>query len=232
MSSASDVDRRRARARFWIPIAAVLALCALTGFGAQAASIQPLEIVTKNGVHVFSVEMATTDAEREKGLMYRKELPDGKGMLFDFSPEQQISMWMKNTFISLDMIFIRADGRILRIAENTEPQSLAIISSGGLAKGVLEVIAGTAQKYGIAPGDRVAHPLFKTPVEAVQAAALLASPAPEACNDRASQIKRRIAQPGSAAVLGTAGPQQSSNANPCCHTGYPRMERNPASWVS
>ena len=142
-------------------MAAVLALCALASFGAQAASIQPLEIVTRNGVHVFSVEMATTAAEREKGLMYRKELPDGKGMLFDFSPEQQISMWMKNTFISLDMIFIRADGRILRIAENTEPQSLNIISSGGLAKGVLEVIAGTAQKYGIAPGDRVAHPLFK-----------------------------------------------------------------------
>ncbi len=142
-------------------MAAVLVFCALTGFGAQAASVQPLEIVTKNGVHVFSVEMATTDKERETGLMYRKELPDGKGMLFDFSPEQQISMWMKNTFIPLDMIFIRADGRILRIAENTEPHSLAIISSGGLAKGVLEVIAGTAQKYGIAPGDRVAHPLFK-----------------------------------------------------------------------
>jgi uncharacterized membrane protein (UPF0127 family) len=161
MSFASSVDRRRARARFWIAMAAVLVLCALTGFGARAASIEPLEIVTRNGVHVFSVEMATTDKERETGLMYRKELPDGKGMLFDFSPEQQISMWMKNTFISLDMIFIRADGRILRIAENTEPQSLNIISSGGLAKGVLEVIAGTAQKYGIAPGDRVAHPLLK-----------------------------------------------------------------------
>ena len=142
-------------------MAAVLALCVLTGFGARAATVEPLEIVTSNGVHVFSVEMATTDKEREIGLMYRKELPDGKGMLFDFSPEQQISMWMKNTFIPLDMIFIRADGRILRIAENTEPQSLKIISSGGLAKGVLEVIAGTAQKYGIAPGDRVAHPLFK-----------------------------------------------------------------------
>ena len=141
-------------------MAAALAHGALAGFGAQAASIQPLEIVTKNGVHVFSVEMATTDEEKATGLMYRKELPDGKGMLFDFSPEQQISMWMKNTFISLDMIFIRADGRILRIAENTEPQSTKIISSGGLAKGVLEVIAGTAQKYGIAAGDRVAHPLF------------------------------------------------------------------------
>jgi uncharacterized protein len=161
MSFESDVDRRRPRAGFWMAAIAALALCALAGAGAQAASVQPLEIVTKNGVHVFSVELATTDKERETGLMYRKELPDGKGMLFDFSPEQQISMWMKNTYISLDMIFIRADGRILRIAEHTEPQSLKIISSGGLAKGVLEVIAGTAQKYGIAPGDRVAHPLFK-----------------------------------------------------------------------
>jgi uncharacterized membrane protein (UPF0127 family) len=127
---------------------------------AQAASVQPLEIATKSGVRVFSVEMATTEEEKQTGLMHRKELPDGKGMLFDFSPEQQISMWMKNTYISLDMIFIRADGRILRIAENTEPLSTKIISSGGLAKGVLEVIAGTAQKYGIQPGDRVAHPLF------------------------------------------------------------------------
>ena len=126
----------------------------------RAASVQPLEIVTKSAVQVFSVEMATTEEEKQTGLMYRKELPDGKGMLFDFSPEQQISMWMKNTYISLDMIFIRADGRILRIAENTEPLSTKIISSGGLAKGVLEVIAGTAQKYGIQPGDRVAHPLF------------------------------------------------------------------------
>jgi uncharacterized membrane protein (UPF0127 family) len=126
----------------------------------HAASVQPLEIVTKTGVHVFSVEMATTEEEKQTGLMWRKELADGKGMLFDFSPEQQISMWMKNTYIPLDMIFIRADGRILRIAENTEPLSTKIISSGGIAKGVLEVIAGTAQKYGIQPGDRVAHPLF------------------------------------------------------------------------
>src|SRR4029079_194806 len=92
---------------------------------------------------------------------YRKELADGKGMLFDFSPEQQISMWMKNTYVSLDMIFIRADGRIPRIAGKTEPLSTKIISSGGLARGVLEVAAGTAQKYGIQPGDRVAPPVLK-----------------------------------------------------------------------
>ena len=127
---------------------------------ARAAKLQTLEIATKTGVQVFSVEVATTEEEKRTGLMYRKELPDGRGMLFDFSPEQEVSMWMKNTFIPLDMIFIRADGRILRIAEDTVPQSTKIIPSRGLAKGVLEVIAGTARKYGIAPGDRVAHPLF------------------------------------------------------------------------
>jgi uncharacterized membrane protein (UPF0127 family) len=154
--------RGRLTASLMVALGLVASLVASLGVGlpAQAASIQPLEIATKSGVQVFSVEMATTEEEKTTGLMYRKELADGKGMLFDFSPEQQVSMWMKNTYISLDMIFIRADGRILRIAENTEPLSTKIISSGGLAKGVLEVIAGTAQKYGIQPGDRVAHPLF------------------------------------------------------------------------
>jgi len=155
-----SVDLRCARARLWVFVAAAIALYAIAGHGAQAASVQPLEIVTKSGVQVFSVEMATTEQEKETGLMYRKELADGKGMLFDFSPAQEVSMWMKNTYIPLDMIFIRADGRILRIAENTEPMSTTIIPSRGLAKGVLEVIAGTAKKYGIEPGDRVGHPLF------------------------------------------------------------------------
>ena len=144
----------------WITLALASAVCLFGGLDARAASVQPLEIATKTGVHVFSVEMATTEEEKTTGLMYRKELADGKGMLFDFSPEQEVSMWMKNTYIPLDMIFIRSDGRILRIAENTEPLSTKVIPSRGLAKGVLEVIAGTAQKYGIAPGDRVAHPLF------------------------------------------------------------------------
>lgn len=128
----------------------------------HAAEFQSLEIITRSGVQVFSVEMAKTEQERATGLMYRKELAEGKGMLFDFSPEQQVSMWMKNTYISLDMIFIAGDGRIIRIAENTEPESLKTIASGGPAKGVLEVIAGTAKKFGIRPGDRVAHPLFNS----------------------------------------------------------------------
>jgi uncharacterized membrane protein (UPF0127 family) len=146
----------------WMSLSLAGALWIFAGGGADAASIQPLEIVTKTGVHVFSVEMATTEEEKTTGLMYRKELAEGKGMLFDFAPEQEVSMWMKNTYISLDMIFIRADGRILRIAENTEPLSTKIIPSRGQAKGVLEVIAGTAQKYGIQPGDRIAHPLFNS----------------------------------------------------------------------
>lgn len=147
-------------ARIWLAVALMAVFALAAGPWARAASFSTLEIATKNGVQIFSVEMATTDEEKQTGLMYRRELADGKGMLFDFSPEQQISMWMKNTYISLDMIFIRADGRILRIAENTEPESTRVISSGGLARAVLEVPAGTAQKYGIAPGDRVSHPLF------------------------------------------------------------------------
>ena len=126
----------------------------------RAVDQQTLEIVTKRGVHVFAVEIAVTNEERAKGLMYRKELPEGRGMLFDFTPDQEVSMWMQNTYVSLDMIFIQGDGRILRIAENTKPLSEAIISSNGRVRGVLEVVAGTAKKFGIAPGDRVAHPLF------------------------------------------------------------------------
>lgn len=155
-------DRKAARsvARGWLAAILVVIGFVVASGSVRAASFQPLEIVTKSGVQVFSVEMATTDEEKQTGLMYRKELADGKGMLFDFNPEQEVSMWMKNTYVSLDMIFIRADGRILRIAENTEPLSTRIISSGGPARAVLEVVAGTAQKYGIRPGDRVGHPLF------------------------------------------------------------------------
>jgi uncharacterized membrane protein (UPF0127 family) len=134
-------------------------LASLTS-AASAAELQPLEIASKSGVHVFAVEMATTPEEQAKGLMFRRSLPEGQGMLFDFHQEQPTSFWMKNTYVSLDMIFIRGDGRILRIAENTVPLSEALVPSGGPVRAVLEVVAGTAKKLGIAPGDRVAHPIF------------------------------------------------------------------------
>jgi uncharacterized membrane protein (UPF0127 family) len=127
----------------------------------HAAELQILEIVTKTGVRSFSVEVAVTDAELSRGLMFRTELPEGRGMLFDFKGDRPISMWMKNTPLSLDMIFIRSDGIIVRIAENTVPQSTQTILSGTPAKAVLEVIAGTAKKLGIAPGDRAVHAIFR-----------------------------------------------------------------------
>ena len=125
-----------------------------------AANLQSLEIASKSGVHVFSVEVVDTPEQRAQGLMFRKELPEGQGMLFDFKEDQQVAFWMKNTYVSLDMIFIRGDGRILRIAENTEPLSERLVPSGGPVRGVLEVVAGTAKKMGIAAGDQVAHPIF------------------------------------------------------------------------
>src|SRR3974390_1370840 len=130
------------------------------GAGAPAAEQQTLEIATKSGVRVFAVELAVSDAEREKGLMFRKQVPEGTGMLFDFKKDQQVTMWMKNTYVSLDMIFIRNDGRIAHIAENTEPESEKIIPSGAPVRAVLEVVGGTAKKLGIAPGDKVASPIF------------------------------------------------------------------------
>lgn len=140
-------------------LAVVFAL-ALSPASASAAERGVLEIATRSGVHVFSVELAVTDAERAQGLMYRKQLPEGEGMLFDFKRDENIAMWMKNTYVSLDMIFIAADGRIHRIAENTEPLSERVIPSGGPVRAVLEVVGGTAKKLGIAPGDRVGHPIF------------------------------------------------------------------------
>jgi uncharacterized protein len=127
---------------------------------ASAAGQATLEIASKTGVHSFTVELATNDDERSRGLMFRKELPDGRGMLFDFVQDQPVAFWMHNTYISLDMIFIRGDGSILRIAENTEPLSDRLVPSGGPVRAVLEVIGGTARKLGIAPGDHVKGAIF------------------------------------------------------------------------
>ncbi len=138
----------------------LLVLPLLAASRAPAAEQGTLEIATKSGVRTFAVELAVTDEERTKGLMFRKEVPEGYGMLFDFKQEQPVTMWMKNTYVPLDMIFIKNDGRIARIAENTKILSEDIIPSGQPVRAVLEVVAGTARKYGIAAGDKVAYPLF------------------------------------------------------------------------
>jgi uncharacterized protein len=141
----------------------LLACCAVYGSAttpARAFAQDTIDIVTRSGVHAFSVELATNTADRERGLMFRKELPEGHGMLFDFQTDQQVQFWMHNTYIPLDMIFIAADGRIVHIAENAKPMSDDLIPSVRPVRGVLEVIAGTARKFGIAPGDRVTGSIF------------------------------------------------------------------------
>jgi uncharacterized membrane protein (UPF0127 family) len=141
---------------------AAAAALVLTLTSAWALDRNTVEIASKGGVHVFTVEIADTEAAREKGLMYRKSLPPGQGMLFDFHSDQPVRFWMKNTYIPLDMIFIRSDGRILNIAENTTPMSENEVPSAGPVQAVLEVRGGTARKLGIAPGDRVANPIFRS----------------------------------------------------------------------
>jgi len=127
---------------------------------AQAAEQDTIEIVSASGVHAFTVELAVNDAERERGLMFRKELPEGQGMLFDFQRDQPVAFWMHNTYISLDMLFIRGDGRIVRIEESAKPESDRLIPSGAPVRAVLEVIAGTTRQLGIKPGDRVVGSIF------------------------------------------------------------------------
>jgi uncharacterized protein len=139
----------------------LVAVAACFVAAARSAEQQILEIASKSGVHVFSVELAVTDEERSRGLMFRRSVPESYGMLFDFKRDQEVTMWMRNTYVSLDMIFIQSDGRIRRIAENTETESDKIIPSGGQVRAVLEVAAGTARKLGIEPGDRVATPIFR-----------------------------------------------------------------------
>ncbi len=104
--------------------------------------------------------MAVTPQERSRGLMERRELAADAGMLFDYGNERFVSFWMKNTLIPLDMLFIKSDGRIARIAERTTPLSLVAVPSGEAVRAVLEVNGGTADRLGIAPGDRVVHPIF------------------------------------------------------------------------
>ncbi|MAN78859.1 MAG: hypothetical protein CMM77_12170 [Rhodospirillaceae bacterium] len=116
---------------------------------------------TASGAHPFKVEMALDDAQRALGLMYRRALDPDRGMLFDFGREIYISMWMRNTFIPLDMLFIGADGRIGFIRERTTPQSLEIIEAPDRNRAVLEVAAGTVARLGIRVGDRVDHAIFR-----------------------------------------------------------------------
>ncbi|MFM9975101.1 MAG: DUF192 domain-containing protein [Beijerinckiaceae bacterium] len=126
-----------------------------------AAGTELLTIVTASGRHPFQVEVMRTPDQRAKGLMFRNYMPADRGMLFDFERTEPVAMWMQNTFIPLDMLFIRPDGTIARIAVGTEPMSTRTIPSGEPVLGVLELNAGAAEKIGAKAGDRIEHSLFK-----------------------------------------------------------------------
>lgn len=114
-----------------------------------------LTIETKKGSVALEVEVADTEPARERGLMFRRALEPNHGMIFLFSKEQDITMWMKNTYLSLDMVFIGDDWRVVHIARDAEPLSTDIISSGRPASRVLEIAGGQANRLGIAPGDKI-----------------------------------------------------------------------------
>jgi len=139
----------------------VFLVVVLAWTAAPAFERSTLAIVTRAGQSfAFEVEVATTERERAQGLQGRRSLAADVGMLFDFGRVGPVYMWMKNTHVSLDMIFIAADGAIVNIAASTVPESLSVIESKGPVRGVLEVPAGTAARLGIRPGDRVRHPMF------------------------------------------------------------------------
>jgi uncharacterized membrane protein (UPF0127 family) len=147
------------------PIVAILA--ALLAFGAvdAAGSVtfeeMPLFIEATSGRFEFQVELAVSPEQRSQGLMFREDLDEDRGMLFDFGRSQPASMWMRNTYVPLDMLFIDAAGRITQIATDTQPLSDAAIASREPVRAVLELRAGVTAKLGIEPGDRVIHPLFE-----------------------------------------------------------------------
>ena len=115
----------------------------------------PLAIDSDGKVHHFKVEIARSDRQHSQGLMFRRHMPDDAGMLFIYRPTRQVMMWMKNTFISLDMLFIGADGTIAHIVERTVPLSTNTISSRVEVVGVLELNAGVASRLGLKRGDKV-----------------------------------------------------------------------------
>lgn len=139
-----------------------LSLLAVSTRAETSASLrQELVVNTEAGPRSFQVELADEPRERATGLMYRRHLPKGGGMLFDFGEEQAVSMWMANTYIPLDMLFIKADGTVESIGERTTPMSRRSVASKGPVRYVLEINGGLSDELGIKPGDTVTGPAME-----------------------------------------------------------------------
>jgi len=145
-------------------MAGLLGLLLLTQVAESAPShrlpVEKIVIETRGGPRTFHMEVASDDASRDYGLMYRKHLAADAGMLFDFRAQVMTAFWMKDTPLPLDIIFIRADGTISTVAANAVPYSTAQIPSAEPIRAVIEINGGLAQRLGIAPGDRVRAPIF------------------------------------------------------------------------
>ncbi len=139
--------------------------CLFTGFIGNDAHSKMLQeklfLETSQGERQISVEVTDTPEDMAVGLMFRTSLPDDSGMLFPSPAPRESTMWMRNTYIPLDMVFIRADGVIHRIEAMTEPLSEMIIASKGDVLAVLELAGGAAARFGLKPGDRVRHRIFQ-----------------------------------------------------------------------
>ncbi len=150
----------------------LLLLPLLAGCAAHAQPVPlklPVEKIivdSRDGPHVFSVEVAADPQSQERGLMYRRQMADDTGMLFDFHRPQQVAFWMENTLISLDMLFVRRDGTIANIRENAVPLSRESIPSAGDVQLVIEINGGLSRKLGIVPGDKVRAPQLRNMPEA------------------------------------------------------------------
>ena len=145
--------RAALRAAPFLVVLALLVAAALVQ-SAHAMRLETLKLITARGTHTIDVEVTETPAEKAQGLMFRTRLADTNGMLFFYDTPQEITMWMRNTYITLDMVFIRADGSIARIA-TAKPLDDTPVPSGEPIAAVLEIAGGRAAHLGIAPGDRV-----------------------------------------------------------------------------
>lgn len=144
-------------ARFVATSAVFVATSLFLLASALAFEQSSLVVETKTGEHTFQIEIARTAQEQALGLMHRRSLPDNYAMLFPFAQAREASFWMQDTFVSLDMVFIAEDGIVHRIERDTEPLSRRSVPSRGPVIAVLEFVAGTADRIGLEPGDRVIH---------------------------------------------------------------------------
>lgn len=145
-------------------IALLMALLSVTGFSAEPAALlrdfarDQLVIETAGGSRKFKVYVATTNQQRAQGLMFVKSMGAGEGMIFLYPETAPVAMWMKNTFIPIDMLFIGTDNRIVRVHANAIPHSTDTIESGGTVTAVVELNSGSIKRFGISAGDLVVFP--------------------------------------------------------------------------